>query len=112
MNGAPQTFRRQTGVGPGTAKEAGVSVHIYTTDRQTGRHQLLHEFGPEARGAKQLGGDLVVLCARTGDPLLALPEGEWDMALVMDASGGTHIETPRRPIPAPAPSPRSVALPG
>ena len=74
-----------------------MSVHIYATDRQTGRHHLLHEFGPEAQGAKQLGGDLSVLCAETGAPLLTVAEGEWDMALVLDESGGTHIEAPRRP---------------
>jgi hypothetical protein len=89
-----------------------VSVHIYATDRLTGRHLLIHEFGPEARGAKQIGGDLAVLCAETGTALLTVHEGEWDMALVMDASGATHIEAPRRPIPAPMPAPQSFAMPG
>jgi hypothetical protein len=86
-----------------------VSVHIYATDRQSGRHLLIHEFGNEARGAKQIGGDLVVHCAQTGEPLLTVHEGEWDMALVMDANGSTHIEAPRRPVRAPAPPQQSFA---
>lgn len=89
-----------------------MSVHIYATDRLTGRHLLLHEFGPEARGAKQIGGDLAVLCAETGNPLLTVHEGEWDMALVMDDHGGTHIEAPRRPAATPAPAQQSFAMPG
>ncbi len=72
-----------------------MSVHIYATDRQTGRHHLIHEFGPHTRGAQQLGGDFVVLPEHGYVPLLRLAEGEWDLALVTDEHGHTHIEVPR-----------------
>lgn len=72
-----------------------MSVYVYTTDPMSGRHSLIHQFGPEATGAEQHEGELVVL-PMAGDALLAVAEGDWDLALVTDERGLRRIETPRR----------------
>lgn len=69
-----------------------MSVLVYKRNWDTGQYRLIHEFGPEARGAEQVAGDLHVLSATGERPLLVISSGLWDTCLVDVGRGATRFE--------------------